>query len=151
MILHTFGDFSVFDSGACVAGGARSLKDSLNNNQPFPNNLIPTSRFDPSSVKLLQYLHSSADPCGKVQYGIPANNSENQEIGRIDWVQSAKNTIFVRYFIDDYSIPASRALIRPGSERPPSLHRQVPRAPITDRPLLCAWKAGRRVPPTSRA
>ncbi len=101
------GDFSVLDgaksSGGCLAS-ARALKDPANNNAPFPNNQIPSSRFDPAAVKLLQnYIPVSSDPCGLVLFGQPANNPDNQWIGRIDYVRSEKHNIFGRYYIYDYT------------------------------------------------
>jgi hypothetical protein len=49
----------------------------------------------------------SSDPCGKVVYGIPTLGDEDQVIGRVDWIQSSKNTLYGRYFLDDYSNPAT--------------------------------------------
>jgi len=44
-----------------------------------------------------QYLPiASADACGKVTYGIPVTGDEDQAIGRIDWIQNAKHTLFVQ-------------------------------------------------------
>lgn len=100
------GDFSAIEAATCVSTGAKTLKDPVTA-QPFPGNQIPVSRFDPSAVKLLQYLPASASPCGTVTYGIPANTSDNQIIGRADWAISAKHNFFGRYFVDGYNLPAS--------------------------------------------
>ena len=100
------GDFSTIESKACVSTGAKTLKDPLTG-QPFPNNQIPVSRFDPSAVKLLQYLPAATNGCGQVTYGIPANTDENAIIGRVDWTINSKNNFFGRYFVDDYSLDAS--------------------------------------------
>jgi hypothetical protein len=102
----TQGDFSAIESKTCVSTGAKTLKDPING-QPFPGNLIPVSRFDPSAVKLLQYLPASASPCGLVTYGIPANTNEHQVIGRADWAVNSKHNFFGRYFIDNYTLNAS--------------------------------------------
>jgi hypothetical protein len=72
----------------------------------FPNNQIPISRFNQSALNLLKYVPVSTDPCGTVQYGIPNNSDEDQFIGRADYNQSTKNSIFGRYFIADYRNPA---------------------------------------------
>lgn len=99
------GDFSGIDSGACVSGGkGRTLMDPLTG-AAFPNNQIPTSRFNSQSLNLLKYVPRSADPCGKITYGIPTTGDENQVIGRMDFVQSAKHSIYGRYFIADYRNP----------------------------------------------
>jgi len=101
------GDFSVLE-GASSAGGclaaARALKDPANGNNPFPNNQIPTSRFDPAAVKLVsKYIPVSTNPCGLTLYGQPANNPDDQWIGRIDYVRSEKHSIYGRYYIYDYT------------------------------------------------
>jgi hypothetical protein len=46
------------------------------------------------------------DPCGQITYGIPTLGDEEQIIGRIDYVRSSKQTIFGRYFLDQYKNPA---------------------------------------------
>ena len=40
-------------------------------------------------------------------YAIPRPQREDQYIGRVDWYQSAKHTVFGRYFIADYKQPAA--------------------------------------------
>jgi len=54
---------------------------------------------------LMKFVTVSADPCGQINYSIPNPNNENQYIGRADWLQSSRNTIFGRYFIADYDNP----------------------------------------------
>ncbi len=102
------GDFSTLVSRTCVAGGGRTLLDPATTTipkTPFPNNQIPVSRFNPQAVTLVsKYIPQSADPCGKITYGIPRNWGEDQAIGRIDWVQSAKHTLYGRYFLAQYTI-----------------------------------------------
>jgi hypothetical protein len=101
------GDFSVLDggrsSGGCLAT-ARALKTPFAGGAPFGNNMIPSSLFDPAAVKLLtNFIPTSPDPCGLILYGQPANNPDNQWIGRVDWVKSDKQTLFGRYYIYDYT------------------------------------------------
>jgi hypothetical protein len=48
---------------------------------------------------------SSADRCGKVTYAIPVTGDEDQVIGRLDWIQNSKHSLFGRYFIDDFQNP----------------------------------------------
>ena len=43
-------------SGNFSGLSTKQIKDPFNNNQPFPNNVIPPSRFDPISKQLLQYF-----------------------------------------------------------------------------------------------
>jgi hypothetical protein len=98
------GDFSVADgakaNGGCLAT-ARTLKDPSGN--PYPGNQIPVNTFDPAGFKLAStYIPTSTDPCGKTFFGYPANNPDDQWIGRVDYNISPKQAFFGRYFIYDY-------------------------------------------------
>ncbi len=73
------GDFSVVDSTSCLKT-ARTLKDA--SGKPYPGNQIPTSLFDPAGLKMAStFLPATTDPCGKVFFGYPANNPDDQFIG----------------------------------------------------------------------
>jgi hypothetical protein len=103
------GNFSVEDA-ATSAGGCQSkpitLKDPTTGN-PFPGNIIPTSRFDPAAEKLLtKYVPVSTDNCGLVLYGQPANNPDWQVIGRVDYVVSDKHLMYGRYYNYNYTAQA---------------------------------------------
>jgi hypothetical protein len=98
------GDFSLVD-GAKSTGGCLSSARTLKNPQgvAYPNNQIPTSTFDPAGLKLAStYFPTSTNPCGTVTYGDPANNPDDQWIGRIDYNINSKNIFFGRYYIYDY-------------------------------------------------
>jgi hypothetical protein len=98
------GDFSALEGAGCLAGKPRQLINPFPGGAPFTNNQIPTSLFDPAAIKLIKsYIPVSSDPCGKTQYGIPANNPDDQYIGRVDYVQSAKHTMYGRYFLYDFT------------------------------------------------
>jgi len=103
------GDFSVEDAPTS-AGGCQSkaiaLKDPRTGN-PYPNNKIPASQFDPAALKLLtSFIPVSSDPCGAFLYGQPSNNPDWQTIGRVDYVRSDKHTIYGRYYM--YNFTAQR-------------------------------------------
>ncbi len=99
------GNFSTFESASCVASGSRTLINP-STGQPFsPANQIPTSSFSPQAVALTKYLPQTSDPCGKVLYSIPTTGNEDQILGRIDSVISSKQSLFGRYFFDDYRNP----------------------------------------------
>lgn len=98
------GDFSVVDgaksNGGCLSA-ARQLKDP--NGNPYPNNQIPVSSFDPAGLKLAKtYFPISTNPCGNYLYGDPSNNPDDQWIGRVDWNINSKNFFYGRYYIYDY-------------------------------------------------
>lgn len=101
------GDFSAMESAGCQSSHqVRTIKDPYTG-QPFPNAQVPVSLFNPASLKLLSYLPQSSSPCGSVSFGIPTTGDEDQEVGRIDYVRSPKQTIFGRYFVTDYRNPAN--------------------------------------------
>jgi hypothetical protein len=98
------GNFSTLTSSAC--GTPRTITDPTRNNQPFANNQIPVSRFSPQALNLLKYIPASTDPCGKLLYSIPNNSTENQYLGRGDWMQSNRHSVFGRYFYAGAKNPA---------------------------------------------
>ncbi len=95
------GDFTTFASPACNSGKQVTLK------APFVGNVVPTASLNPVTLKLASnYLPTaSANSCGRVTYGIPVTGNEDQEIGHIDYVRNAKQTISGRYLVDDYRNP----------------------------------------------
>ena len=99
------GDFRDRASAACQAKGAVAVKDPVTG-VPFPNNQIPVSRFNPASLKLQNYIPIATDPCGKLTYTVPNPSTEDQEIARVDYIRSANQTLFGRYFVVDYRAPA---------------------------------------------
>jgi Carboxypeptidase regulatory-like domain len=100
------GDFSTIAGPACQANGRGIALTNPNTGAPFPGNQIPMSMLDPVAVAVTKYLPvSSADQCGKVTFGIPVTGDEDQWIGRVDWVQNTKHTLYGRYFIVDYQNP----------------------------------------------
>ena len=101
------GDFRDLESAACQSNRAVRTINDPTTRQPFPNAQVPVSRFNPASLKLDSYLPVTNDPCGKVIYGIPTTGDEEQIIGRVDWMQSEKHSVFGRYFLAQYSNPAS--------------------------------------------
>ena len=101
------GNFSAIDGSGCTSNHtAKQLKNPFTG-VAFPNDQIPTTMFDPSAIKLLQYLPTTTNPCGQVTYGILSNSNEYEYIGRVDWIISPKHQLFARYFADDYNLPAS--------------------------------------------
>ncbi len=103
--LTAAGNFSVEDA-ATSAGGCQSkaiqLKDPATGT-PFAGNIIPSSRFDTASQKLLSYIPVSSDPCGLYLYGQPSNNPDWQYIGKVDYTKSQKHNMFARYYIYNYT------------------------------------------------
>ena len=100
------GDFSTLESAGCQSSKKPvTLVDPANNNAPFPNNFIAPSRFSTPAVALAKLIPVSADPCGKLVYSIPNPNNENQYVGKMDWIQNSRHSIYGRYFIAKYDNP----------------------------------------------
>jgi hypothetical protein len=97
------GDFSTLASSACSS--VRAINDPINGGT-FAGNRIPVSRYSPQALNLLKYIPVSGDPCGKILYSVPNNSSENQYLGRADWIQSQRHSIFGRYFYAGADNPA---------------------------------------------
>lgn len=99
------GDFSTLESAACQSSHkAVALKDPITG-QPYPNNFIPPNLFSAPAVALAKLMPVSSDPCGQIVYAIPNPNNENQDVARVDWLQSSRNSLFCRFFVADYDNP----------------------------------------------
>jgi hypothetical protein len=99
------GDFNTLESAGCQASNRPVTLIDPSNNQAFPNNFISPTRFSAAARGLAKLTPVSADPCGRLLYSIPNPNDENQWVGRVDWVQNAKHSLFARYFILDWASP----------------------------------------------
>ncbi len=93
------GDFTGFASPACNGGRQITLA------APFVNNQLTPSNISPQALNFLKYVPTPADPCGRLQYGILANNNEHQAIGKMDYSFTEKHSLFGRYFFADYASP----------------------------------------------
>ena len=79
------------------------LNDPLTG-RPFPNNIIPSSRFSPAALKLLS-LSPLPDPDGFVRYTINQPENGLQGIGKLDYVPSPKHSFVFRIFESDGNQP----------------------------------------------
>src|SRR3954462_11348272 len=95
------GDFTTFASAACNGGTAKTLTGG------FVGNRIDPSRLSPVSLNLLKHVPVSTDPCGKIQYGIPNNNTEHQGLAKVDYAIPANSSLSPRYFYAVYDNPAT--------------------------------------------
>lgn len=103
------GDWSQIESAACQSNGVARTIVNPATGQPFANDFVSPSLYNQQALNLLKYVPATNDPCGRITYAIPEPQSENQYIGRVDWNQSSKNSIFGRYFFADYKSPAAFA------------------------------------------
>lgn len=92
------GDFSASDS--------TPLYNPLTG-APLVNNHIDPSYFSSVSLALEKFLPQTTDPGGKVKYAQPGSYTENQFVTRVDANLSSKDTLYGRYFLDGYALPAA--------------------------------------------
>src|SRR6476659_8963543 len=86
------GDFSAIASPAC-SGRQITLAASAG----FTNNTINPALFNPVALNILKHIPVSTDPCGRLQYGIPNNSTQHQNLARGDYTISASQSLFARY------------------------------------------------------
>jgi hypothetical protein len=99
------GDFSTLESTTCLSK-ARTLKDPFTGGPAFTGNQIPSTLFNQPALKFFKLVPQSTDPCGKIQYGIPTPQDEDQFLGRVDWTISSKQSLYGRYFDTDFRGPS---------------------------------------------
>jgi len=56
-------------------------------------------------VALLKYLPAT-DANGNISWSVNRTGNDDQVVGKVDFIKSEKQSIFGRYFLDDYSNPA---------------------------------------------
>lgn len=101
------GDWSEIESASCQSNGqARTIVNPATG-QPFANDFVSPALYNQQALSLLKYVPTTSDPCGRITYAIPQPQREDQYMGRADWNQSAKNSLFGRYFFADYKSPAA--------------------------------------------
>jgi outer membrane receptor protein involved in Fe transport len=116
--LERSGDFSL---------SAFTPKDPLTG-QPFPNNRIPLSRFDPASIKFMEALVPLPNaPGGRYIYNAPQDKDGWQAMARMDMQLTAKQRLFGRVFYDtnDTVNTANSPAPSTAAGSLPDLHAQV--------------------------
>jgi len=107
------GDFS---------GTGKTIRDPLNNNQPFPGNVIPKNRIDTIPANLLSYFPTPnfIGQRAGVNYIVTPSDAERRDqfTARVDHKVSDKGSLFGRYsFADDMLLNAAyikgKGLVRP--------------------------------------
>ena len=93
------GDWTTIASPACNAGRQITLA------APFANNRISPALYSKAGLAIASKLPQAQDDCGKVTYDIPQNPNEYQIVGKIDYQQSAKHSVFGRYMVTSYKSP----------------------------------------------
>jgi hypothetical protein len=98
------GDFSSW----LTSDGRGAIHDPLNAGQYFPNNMIPITRFDPVSAKLLAYIPTSVGNAYNLRFQTPSNAIDDDQIVlRGDQSIGDKHRLSFRYFRLLYDQPWS--------------------------------------------
>jgi outer membrane receptor protein involved in Fe transport len=96
------GDFSEW----LGSGGLGAIHDPRSPNTYFANNMIPKTRFDPVSAKILDTIPASNDPRYQVRFGTPTDKTDdNQLVVRGDHSLSGRHRVSARYFLFRYYNP----------------------------------------------
>ncbi|HUA82560.1 MAG TPA: carboxypeptidase-like regulatory domain-containing protein [Bryobacteraceae bacterium] len=101
------GDFSTIASPTCTGKSSELQLYNGSTSQPFPNNQIPLTMFDPVAVAMAtKYTPTSAaNQCGQVTYAIPQTGDEQEWLVRADWALSNKQVAWGRYLWDHWTNP----------------------------------------------
>jgi hypothetical protein len=74
---------------------------------PNSNILLPSLLTTPSALitrKFVPYLPAPVDACGDASYQSNTDDDENQSVMRADWQRTQNDSIFLRYFITNYTL-----------------------------------------------
>lgn len=85
------GDWTTIAGPACNGGRNITL------GAPFVNNQISPALFDPAALNIVKTLPQTSSPCGAYSFVQPLSQNEYQLVGKVDFQQSAKNSLFGRY------------------------------------------------------
>ena len=96
------GDFRAITSVAC---NGRQI--NLSAATGFTGNQIAPSRLDAAALIIQKRLPLATDPCGRVQYGLKNNSTENLGTTRVDYQKSDRHTLFARFFIANLDSPTT--------------------------------------------
>jgi hypothetical protein len=100
------GDFSHM-GGNCPVDNVNLTDPISGANITATRMLTSASEINAQAVNVSKLLPNSlADQYGYVRIALPANYTEYQYIGRVDYTFSSKHSLFGRYFLTDYTAPA---------------------------------------------
>ncbi len=94
------GDWTAITTPACNAGRPITLRT------PFLNNRIDPSLFAPAALNLVKRLPNAADSCGRVTYGQIIKSNEHVIVGKVDYQDGKKHSLFGRYEFARFDAPS---------------------------------------------
>ena len=90
--------------------------------QPFPGAILPSSRFDPTSIAVMsKYMPAANTPDGRWVYLNPQPSTDNQYLGRVDYLITSRNTLDFRYFRDNSDLKFQSGNVAPYAPNDQSL------------------------------
>jgi Carboxypeptidase regulatory-like domain len=99
------GDFS--QMGGNCAVNSTTIVDPVTGLDISSTRKLPASSISQEALNLSKMLpNSQADQFGRVNVALPANNTEDQYIGRVDYSFNQNHSLFGRYFLTNYNAPA---------------------------------------------
>jgi hypothetical protein len=98
------GDWTAFASPACNAGRQVTLR------APFTNNRIDPALYSKPALFVVNYrgakpFPTTDDPCGQITYGTRTAENDGSYVGKIDYQQSAKHSMFGRVLLTSVVVP----------------------------------------------
>src|ERR1700722_7335408 len=91
-------------------------------NQPFANALIPPPGCHPTSIAVMnKYMPPANTTDGRWVDLNPEPSTNNQYLGRVDYILSSKNTMDFRYFRDNSDLKFQTGGIAPYAQNDQSL------------------------------
>ncbi|PWU05119.1 MAG: hypothetical protein C5B51_15370 [Terriglobia bacterium] len=87
------GDFTAVAAPACNSGRAVTLPSTLG----FTNNQISPTLLNPVALNILKTLPTPINECGRVPFGLVANQDEDLGAFKLDYQASPKNSMFARF------------------------------------------------------
>ena len=98
------GDWTAFASPACNVGRQITLR------APFINNKIDPALYSKAAMFVVNYrgalpFPSTTDPCGQITYGTRTAENDGAYVGKIDYQQSSKHSMFGRVLLTSAVVP----------------------------------------------
>jgi hypothetical protein len=100
------GDFTTFASAQCVTAGKVILRAPFGATGGPDENKVDPANSRPSLILKQPGFPTTKDPCGKIFLGRKAGSNEYVTLGRMDYQQSDRHSIFGRYMMARYDQPS---------------------------------------------
>jgi len=110
---------TTLERGGDFSASATKPNDPLTG-KPFPNNLIPTTRMDPTSLNILNYysktglgIPAANGPAGTFQGSVPSPQQGDEFLLKGDYYLNSKHTVTASYYQTN-----GNNMVQPGSQTP---------------------------------